>query len=129
MADDPRRAGDPGGETRPPSAPEGGAVSATAGWSRVLRLILGWFLFGLGIVGLFVPILQGVLLISLGLLMLSRESPALRRLGRRLGERFPFLRRLHDRLQRRPRAGDPGKPPADDSPSGGRSGDAPDAGE
>ncbi len=128
MADDPRRARDPGGVERPPVTPEGGPVSATSGWSRLLRLILGWFLVGLGIVGLFVPILQGVLLLSLGLLILSRESPALRRLGRRLGERFPFLRRLHDRLQRRQGAGDPGEPPANGPPSGGRSGDAPDGG-
>jgi len=84
----------------PADGPEG-VPSAASGWFRILRLVLGGALVVLGIVGLFVPVLQGVLLISLGLLILSRESPALQRLGRRLGKRFPFLNRWHDQIQRR----------------------------
>jgi len=95
---------EPNGGEQEPSA--GVPSTATSTWSRLLRLVLGWLLIALGIVGLFVPILQGVLLISLGLLVLSRESPALRRFGRRLGDRFPFLRRLHDRVQRRAETGE-----------------------
>jgi len=121
VVDDPRRAPDPGRKGRLSSGPEEGPGSATSGWSRILRLVLGWLLIGLGVVGLFVPVLQGVLLISLGLLILSRESPALRRLGRRLGERFPFLRRMHKRIQRRRRDGDSWKP----RPSSPRVGDEP----
>lgn len=100
MADDPLRSPEAGRKEGLRSGPEKGPGSAASGWSRILRLALGWFLVGLGIVGLFLPVLQGVLLLSLGLLVLSRESPALRRLGRRLGDRFPFLRRIHDRMQR-----------------------------
>ncbi|HHQ47719.1 MAG TPA: hypothetical protein ENK19_02415 [Acidobacteria bacterium] len=102
MADElerPQPDGEP--EHDPASRPPEGEATVSSIWSRWLRLAMGWALVALGVVGLFVPILQGVLLISLGLVILSKESPALRRLGRRLGDRFPALRRLHDRIQRR----------------------------
>ncbi len=40
---------------------------------RLLRIISGFALLGLGIVGLFLPILQGIALIIAGLLLLARE--------------------------------------------------------
>src|SRR2546427_10937372 len=40
---------------------------------RVLVLIIGWSFILLGIVGLFLPILQGVLFILIGLIILSSE--------------------------------------------------------
>ena len=45
---------------------------------RITVLVLGWTLIGLGIIGLFLPILQGVLFILLGLYVLSRESETAR---------------------------------------------------
>ncbi len=41
---------------------------------RVLRLTAGWSLILVGVVGLFLPILQGILLIASGLAVLSTES-------------------------------------------------------
>jgi uncharacterized membrane protein YbaN (DUF454 family) len=41
---------------------------------RVLRLTAGWSLIAVGIVGLFLPFLQGILLIVSGLAVLSTES-------------------------------------------------------
>lgn len=40
---------------------------------RLLRIISGFALLGLGIVGLFLPILQGIAFIIGGLLLLARE--------------------------------------------------------
>jgi len=58
---------------------------------RVVVLVIGWSLIGLGIVGLAVPILQGVLFILLGLFVLSRESVWARRHFESLRQRFPKL--------------------------------------
>ena len=41
---------------------------------RILRLTAGWSLIAVGIVGLFLPFLQGILLIVSGLAVLSTES-------------------------------------------------------
>jgi len=109
VADELRRAPSGREDRGEPARAGEGPQSVASGWSRILRLVLGWALVGLGIIGLFVPVLQGILLISLGLLMLSRESPTLRRLGGKLADRYPILRRWHDRIQRR-RAGEDGAP-------------------
>jgi uncharacterized membrane protein YbaN (DUF454 family) len=47
---------------------------------RILRLTAGWSLIAVGVVGLFLPILQGFLFIFSGLAILSTESPWARRL-------------------------------------------------
>ena len=41
---------------------------------RIVRLTTGWALLGLGVIGLFLPFLQGILLIASGLAILSTES-------------------------------------------------------
>jgi uncharacterized membrane protein YbaN (DUF454 family) len=64
---------------------------------RVLRLTAGWSLIVIGIVGLFVPILQGILFIASGLAVLSTES----RWARALLDRFSAWRKG------RGRGGDP----------------------
>jgi len=53
---------------------------------RVAVLVLGWILIAFGIVGLFLPVLQGVLFILLGLYVLSRESEIARRWLHRIRE-------------------------------------------
>ena len=55
----------------------------------VAVLILGWALIAFGIVGLFLPVLQGVLFILLGLYVLSRESDTARRWLHRVRESHP----------------------------------------
>ncbi len=46
---------------------------------RWVRLIGGWTLLVLGVLGLFLPVLQGVLMIAAGVALLYRESPFLAR--------------------------------------------------
>jgi len=41
---------------------------------RYAVLALGWLFIFLGILGLFLPILQGILFLTIGLILLSRES-------------------------------------------------------
>ena len=66
--------------------------------ARVARLILGWLLVVLGIVGLFVPILQGILLLILGLWVLSIDSRWAHRCLLKLRIRFPKAHRHARRL-------------------------------
>ena len=46
---------------------------------RWVRLIGGWTLLGLGILGLFLPFLQGFLMMAGGLALLYKESPFIAR--------------------------------------------------
>ncbi len=56
---------------------------------RIVVLVIGWLLIGFGVVGLFLPILQGVLFIMLGLLVLSRESETAHRWLQRGRQKYP----------------------------------------
>ncbi len=51
-------------------------------WPRPLRWVVGVFFVLLGIAGIFLPILQGLLLLALGLAILRREIPVLDRVWR-----------------------------------------------
>jgi len=58
---------------------------------RIVMLSLGWMFILLGVIGLFLPILQGFLFFGIGLILLSRESEWVRgRIGwaRRRWPRF-----------------------------------------
>ncbi len=63
---------------------------------RVLILIAGWSFIALGIVGLFLPILQGVLFILVGLAILSSEYLWAHHLLARLRQRFPKVAHIAD---------------------------------
>ena len=75
---------------------------------RVTLLVLGWFMVILGIIGIFLPILQGFAFIFIGLVMLSIASDRVhnwleRVLGRRpsIQQRYMRLRlRLHRKFSR-----------------------------
>jgi type II secretory pathway component PulJ len=70
---------------------------ATRTLRRILLLLLGWTLIGLGIVGLALPFLQGVLMILAGLAILSRESRWVRHHVTRYRRRHPGMdRRMHE---------------------------------
>jgi uncharacterized protein len=58
---------------------------------RILVLIAGWGFIVLGILGLFLPVLQGVLSLFVGLIILSSEYVWAHRLLSRLRERFPRI--------------------------------------
>ncbi len=58
---------------------------------RWFIISLGWVFIVLGIAGLFLPVLQGILFLLIGLLILSSEYVWAHRLLTRLRERFPKL--------------------------------------
>ena len=63
---------------------------------RILVLIVGWAFILLGILGLFLPVLQGVVFLLVGLIILSSEYVWAHRLLTRLRERFPKIGRTAD---------------------------------
>ncbi len=69
---------------------------------RIVRIVAGVLLVIVGIVGLVLPILQGILFIVLGLGLLSVDIPAVRRLRDRLKQWY-----YERRARRRARASEP----------------------
>ena len=65
-------------------------------FKRIAINVVGWAFLLLGIAGLFLPILQGVLFILIGLIILSTEYVWAHRLLSRLKTRFPRLGRAAD---------------------------------
>ncbi len=59
-------------------------------------LIIGWLFIVLGILGLFIPILQGILFIMIGLAILSSRSEMIKRFLKHLEKRYP---RHHERIE------------------------------
>ncbi|MBI2678622.1 MAG: PGPGW domain-containing protein [Candidatus Koribacter versatilis] len=68
---------------------------------RALVLVVGWAFILLGIVGLFLPVLQGILFLLIGLVILSSEYVWAHHLLRRVGERFPKLHSLIEHAKHR----------------------------
>jgi uncharacterized membrane protein YbaN (DUF454 family) len=67
------------------------------GFKRILILIIGWFFVVLGTVGLFLPFLQGILFVMIGLAILSSRSETVRGWLKRLEERYPHY---HERMEK-----------------------------
>ncbi len=66
---------------------------------RVGRMVLGCLFLGLGVIGLFLPFLQGILFLVIGLSLLSSESKWARHYHERLSQwvkRPHKARRNHD---------------------------------
>ncbi len=68
---------------------------------RLAVLLLGWAFVLLGIAGLFLPVLQGILFILVGLIILSSEYVWAHKLVQRLRGRFPSIARKADEAQAR----------------------------
>lgn len=68
---------------------------------RAVILIVGWLFVVLGVLGLFLPVLQGLLFLALGLSLLSLESSWARRQLHRLRARYPRLSRTLDQAHLR----------------------------
>lgn len=68
---------------------------------RLLTLILGWSLMVLGVLGLFLPILQGILFLAIGLAILAQEQVWAHNLLLRLKHRFPRSAKLFDEARHR----------------------------
>jgi uncharacterized membrane protein YbaN (DUF454 family) len=60
-------------------------------WKRVAIIIVGWVFIALGIAGLFLPVLQGILFLLIGLVILSTEYHWAKRLLGYVRNRFPKL--------------------------------------
>lgn len=77
-------------------------------WLRVIVIALGWFMILFGIAGLFLPILQGGLMLALGLALLSIGSQKMHLWFRSMMGRWPriwkrlerFRRKIHFRLHK-----------------------------
>jgi uncharacterized protein len=76
----------------------GGARSKVV---RAVKIVIGILLIPLGIVGLFVPVLQGILFLVLAFLLLASELPFIARLRDRLRSRYPEPFDRADRLGER----------------------------
>lgn len=60
---------------------------------------LGWAFVIVGIAGLFLPFLQGILFLAIGLIILSSVSPYARLWRQRLVARYPSFGRALDRAR------------------------------
>ena len=70
-------------------------------FKRIGMLIIGWFFVGLGVLGLFLPILQGILFIMIGLVILSSRSEMVKRWLKHLEERYPHHHELMEKWRER----------------------------
>jgi uncharacterized membrane protein YbaN (DUF454 family) len=72
---------------------------------KTLIYLIGWGFVLLGIVGLFLPILQGILFILIGLLVLSKESPMAKNILHKIEKRYPVqyqkMHEFNERLKKR----------------------------
>lgn len=66
------------------------------GKKRVLVLAAGWGFIALGIAGLFLPVLQGVLFLLIGLAILSTEYVWAHHLLSKLRAKFPKISKTAD---------------------------------
>jgi uncharacterized membrane protein YbaN (DUF454 family) len=68
---------------------------------KTLIHLVGWSFILLGIVGLFLPILQGILFLLIGLLVLSKETKWAKDLLHRVEKRYPTQhRKMHEFKER-----------------------------
>ena len=70
---------------------------------RAIVLGLGWLFILLGFAGLFLPVLQGILFLLIGVILLSYESVTVRRFMNRTRERYPVFASAFDRAEERAR--------------------------
>ncbi len=71
-------------------------INAMESIKRIGLVIIGWCFIVLGILGLFLPILQGILFILIGLAILSSRSETIRRLLKHFEERYP---QYHEKIE------------------------------
>ena len=97
---------------------------------RALFFFFGWAFIVLGVLGIFLPILQGILFLLVGVILLSRESVWMQGQIEKLREKYPKFAEKHDEAEafaerlwerivtmngRRPRNGPP-REKSDDAP-------------
>ncbi|MFO7903633.1 MAG: hypothetical protein ACQESR_07365 [Planctomycetota bacterium] len=67
----------------------------------MLRHVVGILFIVLGVVGLVLPILQGILFLGIGTLLLAPDIPFFHRLSQRVERRFPRIGRAAHRWHQR----------------------------
>jgi uncharacterized membrane protein YbaN (DUF454 family) len=68
---------------------------------KALALAAGWLFIVLGVIGLFLPFMQGVLFIMIGLTILSSEYVWAHHLLTKVRTRFPRIAIFSDRAQKK----------------------------
>jgi uncharacterized membrane protein YbaN (DUF454 family) len=58
---------------------------------RLIRLIVGWLFIILGVLGCFLPILQGILFLSIGFVLLAPDVPIFKRMMKKIKEKYPAI--------------------------------------
>jgi uncharacterized protein len=58
---------------------------------KVYRHFFGWFFIVLGFIGLFLPVLQGVLFLFIGAIILAPEVSFFRKIIEKLEKRYPDI--------------------------------------
>jgi uncharacterized membrane protein YbaN (DUF454 family) len=69
--------------------------------TRIAAVIVGWLFVLAGLVGLFLPFLQGIVFLLIGLMILSKEYRWAGRLLARVRARFPPVDRWLQRAENR----------------------------
>lgn len=68
---------------------------------RRLYLVTGWLFMVLGVLGLFLPVLQGILFLMIGLALLAKAQPRFRLLKQRLRRRYPRYAVMFEKAEAR----------------------------
>ena len=76
----------------------------TPTFKRRALVASGWIFLVLGVLGLFLPILQGVLFLLVGLILLAKTQPRFRLLKMRLKKRYPKYAAVFKAAEARARA-------------------------
>ena len=66
---------------------------------KAVAIVVGWVFIVLGVIGLFLPIMQGILFIIIGLTILSTEYVWAHHLLAKLRARFPRIASYSDRAR------------------------------
>ncbi len=82
-------------EARPPRRP------SSSMWGRIVRVGVGALFLVLGVLGLFLPVLQGILFLAIGAALLAPDVPPARRALLWMYRRWPRLRRAVPRRFRK----------------------------
>ena len=56
---------------------------------RIVKIGVGWFFLFLGVLGCFLPVLQGALFMAIGVLILSEESRVIKQLLHPFEQKYP----------------------------------------
>ncbi|MAJ92814.1 MAG: DUF454 family protein [Rhodospirillaceae bacterium] len=68
---------------------------------RYIVLGLGWFFVVFGVLGIFLPVLQGILFLLIGFILLSREAACAQRHLEKLKTRYPKFAEKYDEAEAR----------------------------